>query len=124
MAEIKHKHKVFIHDSGAVCVKFVGEIAVMDLEDTLIHLNDAIQKKSLNAFRPSVLADVTELEKVKLDARKIGVAWLKEKRYEKLAAVCHSVFIRHFVQMLIVASRLEDQMKVFNNETEAINWMK
>ncbi len=69
-----------------------------------------------------VLADIREMDAVKLGARKAGVDWLKTANYYKVAAFGNSMFTKYFVNMLVQA--LGNPMRYFTSREEAEAWLK
>lgn len=116
-------HQVDMTDFGIQQIIFADYISLPDLQAALEKLNQQIDHQRKETEKILVLADVTRLQQVSMNARKFGVQWLRQKRFIKLAAVCHSVYIKHFVQMLIVATGLRNEMKVFNDRKQAMEWL-
>lgn len=121
--ETRHVHYVDVTAQGIHRIAFVQFIGHDDLVATLRKLDEQIDSEHANGGPVLILVDVTNLEKVSMDARKYGVQWLKQKRFSKLAAVCKSLYIKHFVQMLVVACGLNNEMRVYGDIEQANDWL-
>ena len=52
-----------------------------------------------------------------------GVEWLRGHRFDKIAVLTSTVYIKHFVNMLVYATGLAGFMHVFKSEKEAMDWL-
>ncbi|GAB4379926.1 MAG: hypothetical protein Kow0075_10870 [Salibacteraceae bacterium] len=117
------EHKIEVNADGWVILTFGREIQLHDLEPMLNVCSDYLRKSREKNNAALMMVDVASLEKVSLRSRQHGFRWMGKKEFDKLAVLATTIFMKHFVNMLIVAAGLNREMKVFSNSEDLKNWL-
>ena len=116
------KYRVWIDDNGIIKGWIGGVHNKKDAESIIAEVNTLIEN---SGFR-KVLIDMSKIEKATLDARKVHLDNLNSKpsNFNKLALFGANTLNRVMANFMIRAARLEDKIKFFNSEADALVWLK
>lgn len=115
---------VFLNQSNQVEMIFEGELvqeALLPMLKETDLLLEGVKKKSL---MPQLLVNVIKLNKVSISSRKIGSEWIKSHPDTKIAVYGYgNLFMKYFVNLLIMATGSSSRMKMFVTRKEAQAWL-
>lgn len=115
-------HRASVSDESILIV-FNNRLQLSELDAILGKVDGLIASRKKENLQVRILADVSNLDYVSLEARKLGVAWLKRKQFDRLAIIADTLFMKHFVNMLVFTTGFHDCMHVFPDHQEAMKWL-
>lgn len=115
-------HKASVTD-GSILIVFSKRLQLSELDMLLNNVDSLIATIREKNLQVRILADVSNLDYVSLEARKLGVAWLKRKQFDRLAVIANTLFMKHFVNMLVFTTGFHESMRVFPRKQVALNWL-
>ncbi len=115
---------VFLNQNDQVEMIFEGslhqETLVPMLKETDTHLDSVRLKKMV----PQLLVNVTKLNKLSIASRKTGSEWIKKQKDLMIAVYANrNLFMKYFVNLLILATGSSRTMKFFGTRKEAQAWL-
>jgi len=114
------KHKIWI-DDGIIRGKLFGIHDERDAKSVITAINGLVEKEESGR----ILIDMGGVEKATLEARKVHLDNFLSNpdAFEKLALFGANTTNRVMANFMIKAVKLEDKIKYFNSETDALNWL-
>jgi len=119
-------NQVTLDPNGFIRQALIGdqdEATITDLEIKTRNITKELQANKANA-PVNFLVDLRGTGRQTVSARRASLSALKELPYHKIALFGAHRFIRHVVNLIIVASRQQAKVKYFEEEAAAIAWLK
>jgi len=117
------RDNVFCNKQNQVEMVFSGYLDNKTLLDMLHKTDDAIQQMEEKKIRAQLLVDVTGLNRLTSLSRRTGTNWIISHKDLNIAVYGKNVFMKHFVNFLIIATGRNGTMKFFNTRKDALLWL-
>lgn len=98
------------------------EVAVSQLVNKTAELMHGAGQKPDSRF--DFIVDMSNVGSQTLDARKVGFKALTSMPFNRIAIVGSNRFVRHTVALLIIASGHGERVQQFDNEADALEWIR
>ena len=128
--ELKTAYRVERLSGKLARLSFLKAVTGADDDFRLAQLIDADLRKIMSDF-PGMVFDVLIImsalgsdNRITTRARRIYAKLISEPQCGRLALVGSNIFFKTMINFIVRAANASDRMKMFNNEAEAIVWLK
>jgi len=70
-----------------------------------------------------LVADITKLNNISIESRKYGIEWTRSTKINKIAVFGGNVFMKHLINLIIMASGRKENFRIFKTKHEAEEWI-
>lgn len=106
--------------NNIVYLNYIDELSI----DKLVPLLAEVEKTIKNVNQPvHLIADITKLSNISIESRKYGIEWTRSTKIKKIAVFGGNVFMKHLINLIIIASGRKDNFRIFKTKHEAEEWI-
>lgn len=118
------KNHIFMDENNLIWVIWSGDQDKHDVVEVVRQVTLFMDMLSAAGREIKIITDLSKIGKPTLNARIMGAPAIAKLPYRKLALFGANPYIKHMVNLMIMATAIRGRARIFSTQKEAEAWLK